>query len=86
MRNISSDVSMWLSNLSRQAGPTISLFTLEYKCLSKLAPIEVVKVMKTPNGEPRLYFIDRLATITLLKDLYAFHSKEDATKELHLES
>lgn len=86
MSNVSNDVSMWLSILSRQSGDTLSLFTLEYKRLSKLAPIEAVKIIKTPNGEPRIFFIDRVATITLLKNLYAFHSKEDAIKELHLES
>lgn len=82
MSNVCSDVSMWLSVLSKHSGDTISLYTLEFKQLSKLGPVETVRVIKNPSGEPRLFFIDKLATIKLLKDLYAFYDKEDLSKEL----
>ena len=89
MNHTYSDVSMWLSVLAKQTGDTISLFAMEYKRLSKLAPVEVVRVIKTPQGEPRLFFINRLDSIKLLKNLYAFHSKadiEEQFKSIYLES
>ena len=84
MSNVSKDVSMWLSSLAKEKTETLSLFSLEFNRLKKLAPVEAV--IKTPNGEPRLFFIDRLKTIQLLKSLYAFQTKEEASNELHLES
>lgn len=86
MSHVCNDVSMWLNVLNNNKQESISLFSLEFKRLAKLGPIEPIRVIKNPNGEPRLFFIDRLSTIKLLKELYAFHSKEDLVKELHLES
>jgi len=86
MSNVSNDVAMWLNSLAREKTETLSLFSLEFNRLKKLAPVEAVRVIKTPNGEPRLFFIDRLKTIQLLKSLYAFQTKEEASNELHLES
>lgn len=84
MNNISGDVSMWLNVLSRQTTPTLSVFNHEFNKLSKLAPIEVVRVIRTPNGEIRLYFIDRLKTIQILKELYSFKTKDEITEEFSI--
>lgn len=74
------DVSMWLKLLAKFPKPLVPLYTLEFKKLSKLAPIQVVRVIKTPNGEPRVYMIDRVETINLLKELYHFHTKAEASQ------
>ncbi len=89
MDHTNNDVSMWLEVLAKQTSENISLFAMEYNRLSKLAPVVVVRVIKTPQGEPRLFFINRLDSIKLLKDLYAFHSKseiEEEFKTMYLES
>lgn len=85
MNNISSDVSLWLDILSRQTTATLSVFSHEFNKLSKLAPIEVVRVIRSPSGEVRLYFIDRVRTIDILKQLYSFKTKEEITKEISME-
>ncbi len=89
MDHTNNDVSMWLEVLAKQTSENISLFAMEYNRLNKLAPVVVVRVIKTPQGEPRLFFINRLDSIKLLKDLYAFHSKseiEEEFKTMYLES
>lgn len=82
--NINSEVATWLKLLSNQSTPTISLFNFEYSQLKRLAPMQIVRVIKTPSGEPRLFFIDRLTTIAILKDIYSFRTKEEATQDLSL--
>lgn len=76
---------MWLNVLSRQTTPTLSVFSHEFHKLSKLAPIEVVRVIRTPNGDIRLFFIDRVKTIDMLKQLYSFKTKEEVTQEISME-
>ena len=82
--DINSEVAIWLKILDNQSKETISLFGFEYGRLKKLAPILPVRVLKTPNGEPRLFFIDRLAAIRILKDIYSFKTKEEATQDLSM--
>ena len=84
MSNMCSDVSIWLNNLSKQTKQTVPMYTHEFNRLSKLAPLEVVRVIRTPTGEPRIFFIDRVKTIQVLKDLYAFKTKDEATQDLKL--
>jgi len=82
--DINSEVASWLKLLSNQSTPTVSLFGFEYGQLKRLAPIPIERVIKTPNGEPRLFFVDRAATIAILKDIYSFRTKEEATQDLSL--
>lgn len=78
----SNDVSLWLHMLNRQKRDVISLFSNDYARLTKLAPIPAVRVIKTPEGEPRLFFIDCKQAIAILKDLYAFHTKPEVAKQI----
>lgn len=82
--DINSEVALWLKILDDQTTPTLSLFSFEYGQLKRLAPVPLTRVIKTPKGEPRLFFIDRLATIAILKDIYSFKTKEEATQDLSL--
>lgn len=78
----SSDVSLWLHTLDRQKKDHTSLFMDDYQRLCKLAPIPTVRVIYNPEGEPRLFFIDRKKTIAILKELYGFHTKPEVTTQL----
>lgn len=82
--DINSEVATWLKMLDNQSSETISLFSFEYNQLRKLAPISPTRVIKTPRGEARLFFIERVMTIQILKDIYSFKTKEEATQDLSL--
>lgn len=88
MNNSSNDVAMWLNVLNKHNKEHLSLFVHEFTQLKKLAPIEVIRTIRSKSGEAEIFFIDRLATIRLLKHLYAFHTKNEATEQLsgYLES
>jgi len=78
----SNNASQWLNLLGRLPRELVPLFPADYNRLKQLAPIPVVRVLKTPAGEPRVLMIDRQKTIGLLKSMYAFHTKEEAEKAL----
>jgi len=82
--DINSEAATWLKILNDHQTETISLFSFEYNQLKRLAPISPTRVIKTPKGEPRLFFIERLTAIEILKDIYSFRTKEEATQDLSL--
>lgn len=77
------EVFIWLNALDKNPKQLIPLFHDDFKLLSKLVPAEVVRVIKNNDGENRLFFIDKQKTIKMLKELYGFHTKEEAAKELN---
>jgi len=80
--DINSEAATWLKILNDHQTETISLFSFEYNQLKKLAPIAPIRVIKTPKGEARLFFIERVSAIEILKDIYSFRTKEEATRDL----
>lgn len=77
---LNSRVSLWLHLLSKSKLQLVPVYTREFQNLHQIAPIHPEKVVRNNDGEPRIFYVNRDKTIKVLKDLYRFHSKEDATK------
>lgn len=76
------EVFVWLNALSKNPKEIIPLYSTDFNLLKKLAPVEVVRVVKNNDGENRIIFINKQKTITMLKEMYGFHTKEEAAKQL----
>lgn len=76
------EVFIWLKILDRDKRDLVSLFYTEFNLLNKLCPVQVVRTINNNDGDARIYFINRLDTIQMLKDLYGFHTKQDAATQL----
>jgi hypothetical protein len=77
------NVSMWLSMLNKHPRNLVPLFAGDFHRLRELAPVIHERVIKTPEGQPRLYMVDRDKTVQLLKELYGFKTKQEAMGELN---
>ena len=73
---------IWLNMLDKYTKPLMPIYPNDYHTLGKIIPLQAERVIKNNLGTPRVFMIDRLKTINLLKLQYNFKTKSEAIDEL----
>lgn len=79
----SNKAAKWLRLLTKNPRELRPLFPGDYKELKGLIGIQPATVLRSPKGEPTIFFIRTSDAIAALKSTYRFFNKTEATKEIH---
>lgn len=75
-------VSAWLKMLDNVRHDLVPLYTGDYEFLAKIACVPYERIIKSKDGTPRVFFVDRKKAIKLLKERYGFFTRQEAEAEL----